>query len=231
MRILIGAPVLRREWIIDRWLEHASASAEFAGVDYSFVLLGGMNDPTFEVVEGLPQHNVARVYVDEPRQVDLREWPHERFQRMVNLRNMLLRHVRIESPDLFLSLDSDVLLHPQALANLVETQTERGWDAVGGYCYLSQIRACPSYSALPAPHVLQRPDIVGEVQRCDVLMAIVAMTPAAYGVDYEFNTHGEDIGHAVALKRAGLKVGVDARIVNRHVMWPADLNLDDPRCS
>lgn len=231
MRLLIFAPVVRREWIIDRWLENAAASAEAAGVDCSFLLLGGMNDPTFDVVDGLPQYDVARIYVDESRDADVRDWAHDRFQRMAELRNILLGYVRHdEGLDYALSLDTDVLLHPDTIGNLIESQAAMHWDAVGGYCYLSENRRCPSYGALPAPWVIHRPDIPGEVHVCSVLMAIILMTAPAWNVDYAFNEHGEDIGWALNAKKAELKVGVDARVTNKHVMTPSRIDIVDPRC-
>lgn len=230
MRLLIGAPVCHREWIIERWLEQAAASAEAAGVEYSFVLLGGMDDPTFEVVRELPQHNVACVYVDEPRGEDVRDWNEVRIQRMVDLRNMLLRFVRLDAPDYFLSLDTDVLLHPDTIGNLIETQVEREWAAVGGYCYLSEDRGCPSYSNFPAAYVLHRPDLPREQQRCDILMAIILMTEKAWSIDYRFSVHGEDIGHSVAMRSAQLAVGCDARVINKHIMERWQLETIDERC-
>lgn len=230
MRLLIGAPVCQRQWIVDRWLEFASASADAAGVDYSFVLLGGIDDPTFKVIDGLAQYDVARIYVDEPRDEDIRDWNEIRHQRMVDLRNILLNYVRADAPDLFLSLDTDVLLHRDTIANLIETQTERGWAAVGGYCYLSDGRHCPSYADFPAAYVLQRPDLYREQQRCQILMAIVLMTEKAFRIDYQYSVHGEDIGHGIAMRDAQLVVGVDARVVNKHVMMRSELDVSDSRC-
>lgn len=230
MRLLIGAPVCRREWIIDRWLEYATASADAAGVDYSFVLLGSIDDPTFKVVDDLAHYDVARIYVDEERDHDIRDWNEIRFRRMVELRNTLLGYVRVDSPDLFLSVDTDVLLHPDAIGNLIETQAERDWAAVGGYCYLSEGIHCPSYANFPAAYVLHRPDLYREQQRCDILMAIILMTEKAWSIDYQYSVHGEDIGHGVAMRNAQLSVGVDARVINKHVMTPTELGLIDPRC-
>lgn len=229
MRLLIACPVLRREWIIAAYLEHAQAAADRAGADARFLLVGGLGDPTFEVVDGLPQYDVMRVYVNEPRDVDVRDWPKPgRKERMVDLRNLILNQARSVRRDYLLSLDSDILLHPDAIANLVETQHNYGWAAVGGYCYMSSNRSHPSYAHLEG-HAMRRPDIVGGVGRCDVLMAIKLMTSKAWNVDYVYDRAGEDIGWSREVKRAGLTVGVDARVVNWHVMRPAELARHDPR--
>jgi hypothetical protein len=208
MRILIGAPVCRREWIVDRWARAAARSAEHAGVDYGFVLLGGADDPTFDVVDGeLADLHIGRITVDEPRTEDVRDWNERRFPRMVELRNLLLDYVRVDAPDLFLSLDSDVILHRDTISHLIETLQSSGWDAVGGFCHLSEDRRSEgSYANLPAPSVLHRPPLDGMVQRCDVLMAIKLMTPLAYWVGYEMHAKGEDIGWSVAMTPASSTV-------------------------
>lgn len=230
MRLLIGCPVARREWIIRQYLEHAAASAEKAGVEFEFLMVGGLGDPTFDVVDSLPQYAVARIYVDEPRALDYRDWTKPgRLERMVELRNTMLQFVRLSDCDLFLSLDSDILLHEDTIANLIDTQQERGWDAVGGYCYMSTTRSHPSYANLMG-HAMRRPDIRGSVERCDVLMGIILMTRRAIGIDYEYSSKGEDIGWAMAARRRRLIFGVDARLVNRHVMRPVEINQADPRC-
>jgi hypothetical protein len=232
MKLIIYAPVLRREWIVRQYLEHAARSAEQAGVDFSFLMVGGIADPTFEIVNSLSQFasSVARVYVDEPRSQDLRDWPKPgRLERMVELRNLALQYVREAGCDLALSLDTDILLHPDAIGNLIATQTQRGWDAVGGYCYMSANRSHPSYANLMGLNSLRRPDI-RSVEMCDVLMGIILMTHRAVAVDYEYDHKGEDIGWARAAARARLTLGIDARVVNRHVMHPADLQRPDPRC-
>lgn len=231
VRVLISCPVLRREWIIRRYLEHAAVAAECAGVEFSFLMLGRIDDPTFAVVDDLRAFDVERIYVEEDRDVDKRDWSNKaRFHRLAEIRNRILGQVRLMTGiDYLLSVDSDILLHPQCIANLIETQHERGWAAVGGYCYLSTSRSHPSYAHINGK-ALRRPDMKGSVQRCDVLMAIKLMTPAAWMVDYAWNTQGEDIGWSLNAKERGLELGCDARVVNRHVMRPTDLDRNDPRC-
>lgn len=230
MDLLIAAPVLKREWIIERWLRYAAAAAERAGLEPRFLLVGDINDPTFAVVDKYPVYDVARVYVEESRASGDRSWDRDRFSRMVELRNIMLGHVRDMAPDWFLSLDTDILAHPDQISNLIETQRERNWDAVGGYCYLTRKGTShANYANMPASWVLRRTDIRGQAKVCDVIMAIKLMTPAAYAVDYEWNQHGEDIGWSLAAKRHRLRLGVDARVTSKHVMDPWLLDEVDAR--
>lgn len=240
MKILAGCPVHDRAWIIDRWAAHLVEAAEVAGVDLELVLLGDPADPTFAAV-GHPAH---RIDVDEPRPTSVRHWsPLEivdgqtRVERMVDLRNRLLQEVRLIGPDLFLSIDSDILLHRDALANMIETVDVRGWPAVGGYTFMSppdprphvpSQRCYGSYAHIISANVFDRRGIEGSVIPCDVIMAIKLMTPTAYHVDYQWDEQGEDFGWCRALRRLGHQVGIDGRVASKHVMenWQLD-HIDD----
>lgn len=231
MNLLIGCPVLARGWIVRQWVEHAQIAAAAAGVKAEFLLLGGLDDrDTWDVVD-LMGEPITRVYTDEPRTHDQRDWIPARMQRMVELRNELLTLVRNRAPELFLSLDSDILLADSALTSLLETMATDRFDAVGGYTFMSRsgFREA-SYAQMRAPGVLERRHIPNHVIPCDVIMGIKLMTPKAYAVDYEFHRKGEDVGWSLACKARGVRIGVDARVVSKHVMEPPDLHKTDARC-
>lgn len=231
MRVLIGAPILARGWIVREWVEHAQRAVAAAGVDHEFLLLGGIGDRnTWDVVDKLGGP-ITRVYINEDRTDDVRDWTPARMQRMVELRNELLTQVRLCAPDVFLSLDSDILLADQALVALLETLESGRFDAVGGYTFMGETGVrLASYAQLRAPHVLDRQHIPGHVIPCDVIMGIKLMSPAAYNVDYRYDRKGEDVGWALACRDRGLKLGVDARVVSKHVMNVRQLHAVDARC-
>ncbi len=161
---------------------------------------------------------------------DVRDWNHDRFSRMVELRNQLLGKVRELAPDRFLSLDSDILLHPQAVAGLLESTKRFG--AVGGATYMTstglEFPSCGWNQGMAG--LVRRPMEAKGVIPVGVIMAIKAMTPAAYAVDYEFHVQGEDVGWSAACERAGVRLGWDNRNVSKHVMAEKDLNRIDERC-
>ncbi len=231
--ILIGCPVSRREWILDRWFDHVEVACGKVGLEPGFVFVGDpeRDGQTFDIVERRTEDGARRVIPDPaPSRQDIRVWNNKRYRRMVELRNKLLAGVRRESPPLFLSLDSDILRHPQAIVNLVESvETHPEWSAVGGKVYLSAsgFRA-PSWGRLSRQGKLQRSDHEG-VFDMQILMAVKLMKPEAYGVDYEFSTHGEDTGWSLACANAGLKFGVDSRVISKHVMSRQMLEIVDPR--
>ena len=230
MRLLIGGPVLRREWIIGSWFYHVFQSVKRLEEtpEIAFVFIGGEGDPTFDTVQDICQDGALKAYVDyvdEPREEDIRSWEDPRLHRMVYLRNRLLESVRRLAPDFFLSLDSDVLLHPDCLRNLIESS--QGFDVVGGRCYMTRWTDAPSNMVF-GKMVPTRHD-VDYVVPVDVVMACKLMQPQAYQIDYKYDFRGEDLGIARNWKEAGLKVGYDGRVGNKHILDRENLNKFDER--
>lgn len=232
--ILVGCPVLHREWVLDAWFDHVEASASVAGLSPSFIFVGDPErDPkTFAIINRrAPAAEI--VAVDDVRPVDRREWHDRRYRRMVELRNHLLDGVRRLAPPMFLSLDSDILLHPSALDDIVPLLKPTGeFDAVGGFCHLAEYGTkAPSYGFISRQGRLQRrtaTEFVGPA-RVDVLLAIKLMSPAAYAVDYVRDLRGEDTGWAKNCKQAGLVLGWSGRVASKHLFTPARLDRVDPR--
>jgi len=229
---VVGCPIQKREWMLPRWFEHTEAAlADFDHI-YAFVL-DRYEEPLNEVIQAEAQkHNLAWItrHVDEKPREDKRVWGADRYHRMVFLRNQLLELVRLEQPEYFLSLDSDILLAPEAVKGMLEG-IEEGFDAVGGKAYMTTTtRSHPSYANLGRRNDNLRREDSEFLVGVDCIMAIKLMTPKAYNVDYEWHAKGEDIGWSKAAKKAGLLLGWDGRTVNKHVMSPEWLYKEDPRC-
>lgn len=232
--LVVGCPVRQRTWIIEKWFHHVEHACHLAEIEPAYIVVADPQDETTRLLEYLAGLKDRRCVVSSCHEdlggTDKRTWNHDRFGRMVELRNQLLGTVRELAPDRFLSLDSDILLHPQAVATLL--QTAETYDAAGGATYMTSTglefpscgwnRGMEGFTRRPMEHTGVIP--VG------VIMAIKMMTPTAYAVDYEFNPQGEDIGWSLACERAGLKLGWDNRHVSKHVMSPADLDRIDERC-
>lgn len=232
--LLVGCPIWKRDWIISEWLLHVDAAAERLGVEPAYIFC---TDPRDEATLHLirehcleKDRNLWFVWAEEnyPPRGDVRDWNADRFRRMVYLRNLLLRGVRDVSPDFFLSLDSDILLHPLALGGLLELTLE--FDVVGGKTYMTpRDLTAPSYAIYGPRKTLVRPDSC-MIREVDCVMAIKLMTHDGYSVDYEYNSWGEDLGWSLAAKAKGLSLGWDGRFCSKHVMRPSDLQKLDERC-
>lgn len=209
------------------WFAYLEAALPDCDVEYVFV--GDKSDPTRSVIieEAIKvDRPVHFVDVVEPVKEYKEHWWREdrALWRMVNLRNYLLSEVRELEPDLFLSLDSDILCHPQQITNLIETlEDDRDFAAVGGKVFLTPGRDNPSWCRYSKERGIQRSNI-DYVTPVDVIMAIKLMTPEAYRVDYQFSSNGEDIGWSLACRKAGLTLGHDGRVTSKHVMARVDEN-------
>jgi len=226
MNLIVGCPVSCREWILPTWFAHVHRAAETAGVEPSFTFVAHPADRSWEC---LLDHAPDATIITAPfnRGNDERRWNPPRYEQMVILRNQLLHAVRDQSPDLFLSLDSDILLHPDQLKLMIECLDR--FDAVGGRCYMtSNGTRFPSWGRLSKHGNLQRTDAEGTFP-VDVIMAIKLMNPTAYAVDYTFDMQGEDIGWCRAAAWAGVRLGWDGRVIAKHVLAPHLMTPRDPR--
>lgn len=220
--LLIGCPVRRRERTIQSWVHHVVAATSSVEMDVAIVLVGDAHDPSI----ALARTAASRAGVDFSH-ITIREpgppppehmWPIERIRHMVAVRNRLLRAVRRRRPALFLSVDSDILMHEAGIASLAETLAACGFDAVGGKAYMTPHgRYAPNYANIASDGALVRQDCDG-IRPVHAIMAVKLMSPAAYGIDYRPDPRGEDIGWSLAGQRQGLRLGWDGRVINEHLM-------------
>lgn len=240
--LIVGCPVRGRHWILDTWDRHVRAAvAELTDVDligYQFV--AGVDDqPTLDILASWTEGRglVEVRTVEEPERIDTRSWTLDRLAHMVGLRNALLHDVRRRGPDLFLSLDADMLLAPSALAQIIATyvdhRDEDVW-AVGGKAHMlggGHDRTHPSYG-IRYPDTRNLTFTRGDsdqVVPVDVIMGIKLMGPEAFNVDYAYSKYGEDIGWSMAIAAAGGRLMWDGRTANKHVTEYPWLYLTDPR--
>lgn len=235
LEFIVGCPVYKRDWVLPYWFAHVEQACADLGVVPHYLFVSDPTDePTQRVIEETVKalnRSCHAIYVEEPQHSGQRDWNAARYEHMIMLRNKLLEGVRALEPEYFLSLDSDILLHPEAITYLVNAQTQYDFHAVGGKTFLTPIGSgtwAPSWANLSAEQTLIREDR-STIMTCDCIMAIKLMTQKAYNVNYEFHPQGEDIGWSVAAKRAGCYLGFDGRIGSKHIMQPDHLHIVDDR--
>lgn len=231
MNILVGCPLSRREWILPEWKRHTDIALE--GHDVSFHFVTSRHDVLdLNYLEEWQQTdgNVTWEFFPENRRADVRDWRAERVRKMVELRNTLLETVREREPEIFFSLDSDILLHPEAVSSALELFRDPEVWAVGLKCFMT-----PEGFNYPS-NAMNKMDGKGharlklsEALEVDIIMAAKLMKPDAYNVNYCFQPFGEDGGWSDAVTEAGGKLMWDGRITNKHVMKPEYLDVVDPR--
>jgi hypothetical protein len=212
------------------WFDHVEAALRVAGVPADFAFAVSAGDETLPIIEGRAPGALVTV-TDEPEPYTERQWHRRhRIERMVEVRNLLLDVVRDEAPDVFLSVDSDILLHPMAIADMLEGLGR--FDAVGGGTFLTEFgNQFPSCGWVLGNDGFRREPMEHQgTIPVGVIMALKAMGPAAYAVDYRYNLQGEDIGWSVAAAQAGVRLGWDNRHYSKHVMTHAAHDRVDERC-
>ena len=233
MRLLIGCPYSDRGWILDKWIDHVSLACSKAGIsDFQFVFVAG--DKHRKDLKDLASlgNSIVKI-VEEDLREDQRRWNDSRYSHMAFLRNELLSVVREESPDLFLSLDSDILLAEDSIKSAMTALAEHpDACAVGLKCYMSETtRVHPSMGCWSDGNMVRfyRRDI-DDIATVDIIMAAKLMKPFAYNIDYCFHKNGEDLGWSSNVKAAGGKFIWDGRVTNKHVMSKNMLSVIDKRC-
>lgn len=220
--LLIGCPVRKREWILPAWFNCIQAACAEAGVDdYEYVFVVGVDDAkTIHAIGANADRPFHLVEIEETVRDDKREWNVGRYSHMTFLRNMLLSKVRELSPQLFWSVDSDILVNVRSLKRSLEQLED--FDAIGSKTYLTPTGTwAPNFANFNRHGGVWREDN----EHClpvDVLMAIKLMTPAAYNINYELDHRGEDIGWSRACKAKGLRFRWDGSTVSKHVMEKVD---------
>lgn len=222
----VGCPVSNRAWIINEYVDFTVRSCEKAGVEPAFFFLGSEDDPTRDKLDGVDH---TWIVFDEPVREDKRVWCHVRYNHMVDIRNALLDAVDACSPELFLSLDSDILCHEDQVSVLLSHMDR--FDVVGGKAFMSTTGVrYPSYAKLTNGSRLHRADSKG-VFPVDVVMAIKMMSPEVVSqVRYKFDRKGEDIGFSLNARDAGFKLGWTGEVCSKHIMKPEMLGKKDARC-
>ena len=211
MKLVIGAPVKDRAWILPLWLESVHSQFASAGLEPHIVCLySESSDETLELLTGA---GVEVIYDDEPgrstSEIEGHNWGHfETYDYMSRIRNRLTDHVRNSGADLFLSLDTDIILPPGGLSELVEySSTHPGvvspavnmsWQAVAWNVMNWTQPDFHLSAAYRAPGVPSEGHV--EILMAAMLLDRVAMTVC----EWRPHVQGEDVGFGQSAREHGV---------------------------
>lgn len=239
MRLIVGAPVANRAWILPRWFEClAGQTRRPDGV--AFIHGGERADETWRVIERCARRQGFELDIQhDPRSPHQDRGDNTRFATLADLRNKLLTVVRDGmQADLFLSLDTDVLLQGPRTIERLEAMVRAGrCDIAQPVAFLHPDapahwtpgeQACWAYNfgwlaehPTPPTRTMIRPlptEIPwGARLTIDIPMACWLGNRRAMRCRYDDHQSGEDIAFAVSLKAAGARCAVDTGIYARHV--------------
>lgn len=226
MKVVVGCPIYARQWILPAWME--AVKRELSAHELTLVFVYGRNDlgcikQLWEECEGYPLWLVEGATVS--RDVS-HKWESEDFFRMASLRNQLLRKVRDLQPDLFLSLDSDMILCEGAFSSMAAVSNQ-GYSGVGAVASMCRFRWCESWMYYNEDskdfHRHNEPGDFDGIKEVDAIMGAKLMTPDAYNLDYVYDKQGEDLGWSRQMRNEGMRMAVTAAGAVRHVMHEDDL--------
>ena len=228
---IIGCPTANRSWILPIWKDHVDAAIPSDwNVKFVFVVPEWDID-SIELISTWPNSQI--IPSSEIQRDDTRIWGNlDSYNHMTDLRNTILRYVRKSHPDIYLSLDSDILIDSDTIKNMYETMNLFEANAVGGSTYLDPIdHNCTNVATWkdPVTHQEYRRISTDGVCQVDIIMAIQMMDNLAYNINYEYHNMGEDFGWCVGLQRSKAKIYFDGRAKNKHVMSKDWLDRVDSR--
>ncbi len=233
-KIIIGAPVYKREWVLNYWFQ-CLEKQDYPLENIGFLFELGPDDdathdllwrwhqmhPEVTIFDGVIRNDVKHRTHEE----GTRQWEIARYYVMADFRNSLLDRALCHDFDYYFSLDSDILLDdPSSLRRLVEYM-DRGLDIVSPLSFMT-------------PHDANYPSVMSWAERvgkrawrdlnkvqwgtlfeADIVMASVMMSrKVVENVRYIWHPQGEDLGFAWELNRAGIKSYCAGDIYGFHAM-------------
>lgn len=225
MRIVAGCPITERGWIVDEW---AACLRNQSNFDIELVCLYSDSfDDTWCKLHDNGVHVLRHdsLPLQTPSERLMHAWNGVQTGKLATLRNTLESYVRDEyDPDLWLSIDSDMLLpDPRSVLRLSTVIEEMGYDAVGPLTSMSPYEECPNFMFDVGTHY-ERPVDVGRyyagsfVSGVDALFGVKLCNRKALAVRWAANGQGEDLGWARNASAAGVRMAVDTSVRATHRM-------------
>lgn len=252
MKLIIGCPIYKREWIFPYWamaIERQSVPLN----DVGFIFVVSSSDQgTISMINRWKEVSKNSIgFVDIVVKDDIahhehdsksRQWTMSKYMNMVSLRNTLLGEVRKYQPDYFFSLDSDIIIHNASTIELLISHIKDGADAVSPLMFMTPV-------GIDFPSVMtwldelgnranrSRKYPLGTYFKSDIIMAAKMMSKDTYNkVDYVFHAQGEDLGWCSEARKKGITELYSASYIYApHIMHPEMLEAftkgGDPRIS
>lgn len=240
MKLVIGCPVYKRDWILPLWIKHVkSQGLNFKDVGFVFEVSPD-DEKTVSILKqwrdadkslGLFDINTRDDIAHFSHRDNGRQWTLSKYENMVSLRNSILNRVREISPDYYFSLDSDIILTNPNTIRLLTSHIDDGANAVSPLMFMT-----PVGTKYPSVMTWRKDDPnrayresdypLGTYFKSDVIMAAKMMSKDVYeNVDYSVHRQGEDVGWSLSCREKGFSLYSASYIYSVHVM--SELALED----
>jgi hypothetical protein len=213
MKVVIGAPVKDRAWVIPTWYR-AIEEQEIDDVDVSVIcIVSPSSDNTKELLEergGIVLfHDTDLKPGRSRRDIDGHIWGDmETYAYMSDLRNSLTWAARGLEADYFLSLDSDIILPKNGLATLLDYAADHEGVVSPSVNMVARGTVWNQMSWVDnsRPSMAHRPIQEPMEGAADVVMACMLLDRSAMDVNWKAHRQGEDIGFCIDAAAKGVKL-------------------------
>ena len=233
MKLLIGCPIYKRDWILHHWIR-CLLGQSIPIEDVGFVFEVAPDDSaTISALNAWKNFDKRIPYFNIKVRSDInhfqhenngRQWSISKYVNMVSLRNSLLDTVREVSPDYYLSLDSDILLTNPNTLELLIAHIKSGADAVNPLMFMTPFGTMyPSVMSwrqdVPEKAFREEKYPLTRYFKSDVIMAAKMMSKKTYtNIDYSVHEQGEDVGWSLNCKNQGYNLYCASYIYAPHIM-------------
>lgn len=228
-RVMIGCPVRNRGWILPRYLQHLTdLDYPLSQVEYCFVVNDCQDDTEAILRRFARQHPVRLLYSNSSQPGGWRRGFYN-FGRLAFLRNLLLQAFLQSNCDYLFSVDSDILVPPHCLAQLVQDQVDmvsalvcNGEEIGDKECF--NVLRWEGSQLLPIRNVCR--SAVFPVD-CTGAVCLISRAVAEAGARYNDHWGPEDIGFCWQVQKQGFSIFCDGRIECLHIMQETHKNTDN----
>lgn len=232
MKILITAPCRQKPEIFREYLKslHNLEKPENAQVDRFFLL---HNSP--ELIPLIKEHPEPCMFAEYTTEDEYKSdgnrhlWTSQLVANIIKMKNGIARFALDNDYDYIFFVDTDLMLHPKTLVQLLETKKDivaeifwTRWDKDGQplpNCWMYD-----SYHGFDHAHIAEwlRPGTyeVGQTGACILLHRSVFEKGVSYSDIYNLGFDGEDRFFCVRAACAGLKIWIDTHYPAVHLYRP-----------
>lgn len=195
MNVVVGCPVKDRAWVLGEWFD----AIQTQGVEVSVITL---LSPSQDNTELILRDRGAHIIYDEEvgrstTDIDNHIWGDQsNYEYMANLRNRLIDTCVSLDVDYFFSLDSDIILPPNALTQMLQfAESHAGIVAPA----VNMVTGSPVWNVMNwvdkyRPGRADRTVVPIARGQADVVMAAMMLDRDGMRARWESHSQGEDVG-------------------------------------
>ena len=219
MRLVIGAPVYNREWVLPRWFQCiADFKIQTKNTELVFAYTEG-DDATLDIIKKYGDRFNACHILDCNDIKAFGDRDSERYYSLAILRNRILEKVKEIQPDYFFSYDTDILLPPETLKGLIKDKK----DVVGPWVDLVPPNGIPNCVTKVGEGFRRRKPYSQfypqeGLYEVSTVFAVSLITPQVFNTcSYGWHSGGEDYFWGQQCLDNGFHSWMDARFIGQHL--------------